>query len=68
MHKVTEMNDFYRLLDREIKKRFLMDTCDVTGWKKSTFYTRLGGRSNWTEAEMIAVYDLYLKYKSKYII
>ena len=68
MHKVTEMNDFYRLLDREIKKRFLMDICDITGWKKSTFYTRLGGRSNWTEAEMGAVYNVFLMYKERYII
>ena len=62
------MRNFYSLLDREIKELFLVDVCKQTGWKKSRFYTRLGGRSLWTEMEMRTVTDIYEHYKSKYIV
>ena len=68
MHRISEVNEFYHLMDREFKTLFLEDVCKRTGWKQSRFYTRLGGRSRWTELELSTVLDVYNKYKKAYIV
>ena len=62
----TTLYDYYRKLDREIKAEFQLEVLLATGWKKSTFYTRIKDGNKWKQEEYKLVTKIFEKYKRMY--
>ena len=61
-----EIRLYYSRMDRDFKKRFQLLVCNRTSWKKSRFYSRMRGKTAWSEAELDVVKTVYNTFKQKY--
>ena len=57
---------YYKRMDRDFKKKFQLLVCARTNWKKSRFYSRMRGKTAWSEAELDVVTSVYNSFKQKY--
>jgi hypothetical protein len=53
-------------MDRDFKANFQMLVCNRTNWKKSRFYSRMRGDTEWSPAELAVVESVYKSFKERY--
>ena len=63
---IKEAWDYYSALDRDTKRDFILDISVATGWRKSTFYTRLHDGLRWRRHEYKTVAKVLQRYKNMY--
>ena len=61
-----EIRLYYSRMDRDFKSKFQTLVCSRTNWKKSRFYSRMRGQTEWSEAEINVVEAVYNNFKQKY--
>lgn len=66
MNLNPEIRLYYSRMDRDFKANFQMLVCNRTNWKKSRFYSRMRGDTEWSPAELAVVESVYKSFKERY--